>query len=395
MLWSRTRAGAPAKTAPSPAASGVQATSLAAESDWQAIRPRLEELESRCALNPWATWTNAFELWRQFSPGQRAWFVEIPNPPGRAKGLLAGGIFLEEKIRRKGLPLTTLRSIDQMAMRLPPFWMAAGHEPEACRAMAAALPEISAAAGADMLAFYRQDAASAAAWLDELARGGVFHRSRVFTESNLLLLPDDFEGWLQNLPAGIPRNLAKAERRVLKDFGQAAEYIHIDGHILHDYRMRDLWPAFETLREKSWQYEEAQQKGSVDTAYLTEYFRRVVKYWSRRGWLDFGAIRFGDKVAAAVLGLIVGGRYYGLITVYDRDFGRYSAGKLALVDALRALHARGVRLIELGGEGSQWKTDWATSKEPLLQIEIPLPTFKGRLWKTLARLRSAPAAPVR
>jgi len=120
----------------------VRISCLKNEADWLNVRERLLEFEKHCQLNPWVNWEHWFTFWKTFAPNNKCWLIEIPQPSGRSKGLLAATILMEDFQHLRFGKVKILRSIDQMALVAPPFVFRTGNENEACFGMAQALSQL-------------------------------------------------------------------------------------------------------------------------------------------------------------------------------------------------------------------------------------------------------------
>jgi CelD/BcsL family acetyltransferase involved in cellulose biosynthesis len=112
--------------------------------------------------------------------------------------------------------------------------------------------------------------------------------------------------------------------------------------------------------------------------------------------LDSSRAEAGEAAVAFSVNLHVGGRMWKYLMGYDQAFRGYGPGNMLFMKELEAVHARGVRAIEFGGEALDWKHGWTAEEEELLALEWHLGSWKGRLW-SLARRSGvrADTAPMR
>jgi len=363
-------------------------TPLTTEEDWLAIKDKLEDLERRCTPNPWALWESQFCLWKHFFKEQRCWFIEIENPPGRPKGLLTAALWLEVHEKRRNLDFKILRSLDLLAMRLPPFYMPIDQEHEACRAMADAMPAIADATGADLVSLYRQDEKPGILWCQELKRRRILHRQQVFTHSNFVHFSGSFQDYMNQRRKSIPKNLKAAQNKIERDFGAPPVVKNFHGNIFKKAENETAWSYFEDLRWRSWQYARARSKSKVDTDVLSSYTLEMAKIWARRNWLDLCLISVNGLPVSATLGITAGNVYYSQLTAYDRKYRKYSVGTLLFPFELECASQRGDKIVELGGEGSTWKSDWSNATEPLYLLEWPLTSIKATIWTIFQQVRN-------
>ncbi len=360
---------------------GLVVQALETEADWLAVRKDFEGLEKHSRPNPWHLWEHAFSLWKTFLNGTRCWYVALPMPAGRQRGMLAAAIWREETVKRGGLNMKTLRSLDGMSMGIVPFLADCDLETLACHAMADALPTIAQRTGADMLNSYRLDGERAEAWMRELSRRGISYQMRVFTQSQRARFDDDFENYFKGLSRNIRKSLRYRLRRIEREREETPEFVSLRGKPLDHPEMASLWDEFEALRGKSWQVEEADKQSEGQAERVMKHYREAARHWAERGWLHLTLLRIEGRAVAGSAGIVAGGRTYGLLTVYDREFSRFGVGQLVIHRFLSDCHEAGDRLVEMGGEGSDWKADWATEQAPIYQIEMALKGPKAALWR--------------
>jgi CelD/BcsL family acetyltransferase involved in cellulose biosynthesis len=89
---------------------------------------------------------------------------------------------------------------------------------------------------------------------------------------------------------------------------------------------------------------------------------------------DFGAriavLRTGEAIVAAEIGLISGGAYHLWFPVYDPAFHRYSPGQLMTLETLKLLAARGVRTVDFGAGGEDYKRAFADPGEAVFEGQV-------------------------
>ncbi len=377
-----------------PAERCVRITRLDREAAWQGCRARVEALEAQAAPNAWSSWDYFHDMWRLFLPGRRCHLIELPDPqahPRAAQAPLAAAIWLEETSTRKRIPFRTLRTLDPMALRLPPFLMPRGREAEASRALVLALPTVARATGADLVSLYRLDRAATEPFEAALRAAGIPVRRRVFTTSPQLPLPDDLDAYLKTRGRSEIHDIQRRARKLQRTLGVAPAFRRFRGDVAGDPGFQAAWAAFERIRAGSWQAEWARTSGAVDPGRVTAFYRSAVAAWSRRGWLDLSLLDVGGEPAAGMLCLVIEGRVWGLLRAYDPRFREYGVGNLLFYEALVDGHRRGDRFLDFGGEALDWKRRWALQEDAVLELEWPTGTLKSQLWR-LQQWLSPPAA---
>lgn len=86
---------------------------------------------------------------------------------------------------------------------------------------------------------------------------------------------------------------------------------------------------------------------------------------------DFGlrlaALKAGDTLVAAELGLTSGGRHHLWFPIYDPAFGKYSPGGLMTLDTLEAAAALGITRVDFGVDADAYKRDFADPAEAVFE----------------------------
>gem|GEM_PF-2812408 len=365
-----------------------RATLLDTEDKWQSVKDRIEKLGKKSKLNPWSGWAHYHELWKAFFTERRVWLLELPSKDCENAETVAATFLMEEQEKRGPIVLKKLRSLDQMAMRIPSLIIASGMEEKAACAFSASLRKISRLTGCDYISLYRQEAEGIEVLSEALKSKGVTFEKRIFTYDQCISMPENYEDYHNSLSSLILGNIDKKYlRKINRDYPEAFEMEFRRFSPSNIERLASMWAEFDELRRRSWQYENTETKGLADTNAVSEYFRQAAGIWAERGILDLCLMRLGGKCTAGLLGLSTPDKYFALLTAYDRDYKLYGCGLMALHELLKQAHARGDRQITLGGEGSSWKVDWAPLTEAVYQLEFSLGSIKGELRCLLKRLK--------
>lgn len=351
---------------------------------WDALRPRLDDLERNMPRSPWCCWDYFYWTWKLFLAGKRVWLAELTADGSEA--LLAAGIWVEEFQKRKFMNFRVLRSMDHMAFRLPPFLARQGQEELARRMMSRAMPFIARTARADMMAVYRLERASGLAWAEELRCRGVAVKQRLFTLSPRIEFGDDFEAYKAPLKKRL-EDILRRERRMIRENSQDVQYEHVWGGTFNDEAMREGWETFQSVRNISWQHKWIEDSHRTDPKAVDEFYRRAAGFWADRGWTCLQTLKVAGKPAAAQLWLAMPGVSWLIIFSYDQSLRKHGVGNALFFRGLEQWHARGGRRLEFGGECLGWKADWANRNEEIYQLEFGLGSLKARLWSLLQRIR--------
>lgn len=110
--------------------------------------------------------------------------------------------------------------------------------------------------------------------------------------------------------------------------------------------------------------------------------------------VDFGlrvaALKAGDKLVAAELGLTSGGRHHLWFPIYDPAYARYSPGGLMTLDTLEAAAGLGITRVDFGIDADAYKHDFADPAEIVFEglVERRI-SSRGRRMRAMGASRLA------
>jgi CelD/BcsL family acetyltransferase involved in cellulose biosynthesis len=138
------------------------------------------------------------------------------------------------------------------------------------------------------------------------------------------------------------------------------------------------------------QWKRTAQHDVLASAWTRELLQRL----SGGGVEDFGlrvaTLRAGGKVVAAEVGLISGDAYHLWFPVYDPEYARYSPGALMTLETLRAAAEQGIRTVDFGPMGEDYKRVFADPAMPVWEGQIHTPGLAAACWRAVEQI-SAPA----
>ena len=99
---------------------------------------------------------------------------------------------------------------------------------------------------------------------------------------------------------------------------------------------------------------------------------------------DFGAriavLRTGSDIAAAEIGLGSGGAYHLWFPVYDHAYARYSPGSLMTLDTIEAAATLGMRSVDFGAGGEDYKTAFADPGAVVLEGAVLTSPWRAAMY---------------
>jgi CelD/BcsL family acetyltransferase involved in cellulose biosynthesis len=99
---------------------------------------------------------------------------------------------------------------------------------------------------------------------------------------------------------------------------------------------------------------------------------------------DFGAriatLRTGNDIAAAEIGLRSGGAYHLWFPVYDHVYARYSPGSLMTLDTIEAAARLGMRTVDFGAGGEDYKAAFADPGAVVLEGAVLTSPWRAAMY---------------
>jgi CelD/BcsL family acetyltransferase involved in cellulose biosynthesis len=99
---------------------------------------------------------------------------------------------------------------------------------------------------------------------------------------------------------------------------------------------------------------------------------------------DFGAriatLRTGNDIAAAEIGLRSGGAYHLWFPVYDHAYARYSPGSLMTLDTIEAAARLGMRTVDFGAGGEDYKAAFADPGAVVLEGAVLTSPWRAAMY---------------
>lgn len=134
-----------------------------------------------------------------------------------------------------------------------------------------------------------------------------------------------------------------------------------------------------------WKRERFAAEGSYDILSVAWVDSLMNRLWEARTE-PFGGclstVRFGDRLAAATFHLRDRNQWVSWIMGYDPDLGAYGPGRILIDQFIAHVDVHGVRSVEFGGGGDDYKSKWCLAKMPVHEA-----LWHGRRWS--ARMRAS------
>jgi CelD/BcsL family acetyltransferase involved in cellulose biosynthesis len=177
-------------------------------------------------------------------------------------------------------------------------------------------------------------------------------------------LSDGYEGWLkQRRAAGhgdFLRDKARRRRQLEKQHGQVAFAL--------ERRAAEVLEM--VLAVKSEQMLRTGQHDVFSARWTQDLLRRLTNSTEPDFGVQFAVLRAGERIVAAELGLISGDSYHLWFPIYDPEYAKFSPGALMTLASLEALAGLGVKHVDFGPEGEDYKKFFADPAGRVVEGEI-------------------------
>jgi|GEM_PF-2637247 len=351
-------------------------TAIKDEYGWLELEKPLRDFEAFCQPGCYMNWNYQFSVWKALYRGKTVRLIEFFDA-----GLLIGVAFLVEDLQtRKGLTFHVLRSMDFAVMHMPPMMMRRGFEQAALKAFAVSRLKIAHKCGADLVALYKIEDSPGKILLDMLKATGLPGRSHVFNTNYQVEIYDGVEAYIQSKTRKTVYNIRRAARQLSELMGVEPKLLRLRGDVFGQDDFRDKWRLFQAIRSRSWQMEDAGERGSGYSEMIERFFDDVLIDWSRRGWLDLALLMADERVLAGQINAVIGDEQWVILMAFDQDLKNFSPGRVLFYYQLQDAWERGDRRIIMGGASETGKSIWSNREDDTLTIEIPLYSIKGILW---------------
>lgn len=273
-----------------------------------------------------------------------------------------------------------LTTLDWSAMALPALLRTEGSSPaDSCQSMIRNGSRIASRTGTGIASLCKLSrsaaeelAAALAAERTPFARYRFNTRWRIRTSAGA-------EENLRQRSSKTRYNLRRSERLLADELGGQLRHDRLDGATDPEIRRVAVAELLRLQRDSTPDPERQQM--------LSAFYAPVIEEWFRRGCAELHLLRGGEKTVAAQLNLRVGDEAWVALMEQDRHYDRFSPGIILLLRQIDEAFRRGIPIIDLGGEGDEWKKPWATETEETFVITWPLGGLAGLLWRARFRPR--------
>lgn len=265
-----------------------------------------------------------------------------------------------------------LRTLDWSVIRLPGIL---AHTPEhAIKSLMDSSAELSRMTRAGFLTLYKIDDASKRVYERMLTERGIVHDIRKFNTRWMIRLEDSLEAYTSLRSRKSRYNLRRSLRLLTERIGSPVSFRHLSS------QETDQEVFFSHVRTALSLLHVTHQEDQAQLERLSRFYPEVIDSWYREGIAEICELYSGDQVIASEINILYEGVLYVVLMVFDKEYAEYSPSILLLNEQIPHSHARGIRMIDLGGEGDEWKSVWSNQQEPTWMIKYPIHGFTRLVW---------------
>ena len=171
-----------------------------------------------------------------------------------------------------------------------------------------------------------------------------------------------------DLSQGFDAYLAGRDARFLKDKRRRRRALERDhGALTFSFERPTLAQVDYVIDHKRAQITRTHQYDVFACGWTAELLRRLAKIDASDFGLRLAALKAGDKLVAAELGLTSGARHHLWFPIYDPAYAKYSPGGLMTLDTLETAAARGITRVDFGVDADAYKHDFADPAEVVFE----------------------------
>ncbi len=247
--------------------------------------------------------------------------------------------------------------------------------------------EIGFETGASLMSLYKLTDESASALEQRLSTRKIPYSKQVFNKNFHILLPDDIEVYWKTKSSKALYNIRRSERLLSAETGKPLRTVRYSSAELEESPGAAVFGAFLVLLLR-WAENRAEGSADLPPSEILSFRQDAFSGWIRDDAMELYVLLSGNEVLAGQINVFRSDRIVVNAMSYDQDYARFSPGRILFRNFLTLSHERGIRLIELGGEGEDWKKEWSTHDEPVWSVSFPIGGWKDALWSLSRSLKS-------
>ncbi|MDP2792156.1 MAG: GNAT family N-acetyltransferase [Rectinemataceae bacterium] len=393
---------------------GIAIHWLKDESDWEtSVGAEMPDTDmpGTKIRDPFACWSYQYAVWKHILGKPPALLLDFQTPmaanPGGSSGGSSEGAFAKvnenasagfhdeaffviSKEARKIGTFHTVRTIDYHVTSLDLYCLSRENGKPAWDALLESRGEIGFETGASLMCLYKLADASASVLEGKLAARKIPYSKQLFNRNFHILLPSAIEEYWKSKSPKALYNIRRSERLLSEASGNPVRMLRFGPD---DLKLPGGVAALATFLGllRQWAEDRAAAGANYSAEAVIAYRRDVLNAWADGECMELYALFSGERLLAGQVNVFRTDRIVVSMMGYDKEYSRFSPGRILFRNFLSNSHECGVRLIELGGEGEEWKKEWATHDEPVWSITFPIGGWMDTVWSLKQKLQSLSA----
>jgi hypothetical protein len=279
-----------------------------------------------------------------------------------------------------------LRTIDWSAIRLP---APLSDDPE--RAVIRLLDSssrLSKKTRSGFLTLYKLDQTYKELYEHQLKTRNIPHEIIAFNTRWMIRLEDSPDAYESLRSRKSRYNLRRSRRLLSEHLGAPVGYRRLRSQDTDEKRFMEHADTTLTMLRR------LHADDSAQVERLRRFYPEVIRYWYKKQLVEICELHCNDQIIASELNLLHNGILYVVLMSFDSACYEFSPSMLLLKDQIADTYSRGIRTIDLGGEGDEWKQVWSNYQESTWMVKFPIHRLTRLLWSVYRRITARhPAVP--
>ncbi len=359
---------------------------LREDKDWDKVAD--QDIFVPRGLDPFAGMGYQQAVWRNILGGPASLRLDLQATDGENSSMCTDEAYfvLAEDKSRFGR-IRTIRTIDYHATSMDLYCVSRKGGLRVWDALLESRGDIGFETGASLICLYKLADSCATDLEDRLIARKVPYTKQVFNRNFHIRLPEDIDEYWKSKSSKSLYNIRRSERLLSEVTGHSLLTRHFSADDLGSPEGAKALGAFLDLLYR-WAEDRAATGEDLSPSAIAAYHRAIFSAWTRDKTMELLVLVSDGKILAGQVNVLRPGRLIVTVMAYDKEHFRFSPGRILFRNFLSVSHARGIRLVELGGEGEDWKKEWATHDVPVWSIRFPIGGWKDALWSLKRNLAS-------
>lgn len=139
------------------------------------------------------------------------------------------------------------------------------------------------------------------------------------------------------------------------------------------------------ITHKQQHLNENKQSNIFNNQYYRNFLLQMALKLTRSGLINITTLELDNKIIATHWGLIFKQRFYWLVTTYDKQYSKFSPGRLLLIELLKWCYQRKIKIFDFTIGDEKYKQNWCDQKINLYEYRESF-TLRGKLYSLMIKL---------